>query len=104
MANPSTNKVTVGKTKVFQLTANTEVTLVFEPSDINLINITNMTPNDVYWRNDDEIADVGDAECNYLNSELLSVNFIETGQYNEISFISDTDSTIQIFNARYVVQ
>ena len=101
MANPSVNKVPVNNTKIFQLSANVEKTLVF-PKAINLINITNMTTNNIYFRNDDEIAVVNDPECYVLNSELLSVNRITTGNYDEISFISDVDSTIQIFNQRRI--
>lgn len=100
MANSSTNKVIVGKTKIFKLLANVEKTLVFQPQ-INLVNITNMTTNDVYFRADDEIAVVGSDECNYLNSALLAVNTIYPSRYNEISFIAGLDSTIQIFNPRY---
>lgn len=99
MANPSVNKVQVGKTKVFQLLANVEQTLVF-PDDVNLVNITNLTTNTIYFRTDNELAVVADAECNLLNQELLSVNRIATSNFREISFITGTDSTIQIFNAR----
>ena len=99
MANPSVNKVTVGKTKVFSLLANVEQTLVFD-SYVNLVNITNLTTNTVYFRTDNELSIVADPECNLLNQELLSVNRIATSNFREISFITDTDSTIQIFNAR----
>lgn len=99
MANPSVNKVTVGKTKVFQLLANVEQTLVF-PDSVSLVNITNVTTNDVFFRTDNELAIISDAECNFLNLQLLSVNRIETSNFREISFITGTNSTIQIFNAR----
>lgn len=99
MANPSVNKVTVGKTKVFQLLANVEQTLVFNDS-VSLVNITNITTNDVFFRTDNELAVISDAECNFLNSELLSINRIATSNFREISFITGTNSTIQIFNAR----
>ena len=105
MANPSVNKVNVAKTKVFDLLANVEQTLVF-PQRINLINITNMSTNDVFFRTDEELAVVSDPECNFLNTELLSVNRVSITTYesNEISFISAINSTIQIFNPRYEVQ
>lgn len=99
MANPSVNKVDVDKTKIFQLLANVEQTLVF-PKSVNLINITNLTSNTIYFRSDNELAIIADPECNLLNSVLLSVNKIETSNFIEISFITGVDSTIQIFNAR----
>ncbi len=99
MANPSVNKVVVGKTKVFNLLADVEQTLVFSDA-IQLINITNIIASTIYFRTDNELAVVADAECNFLSSTLLSVNKISTSSFNEISFITAANSTMQIFNAR----
>lgn len=99
MSNPSVNKVDIGKTKVFDLAANVEQTIIFDKL-IQTVTIMNMTTNSIYFRFDNELSTIANAECNLLNNQLGIINIVSNSNFFEMSFITGTNSSIQIINHR----
>ena len=102
MANPSTNKIVIGDTKVFSLSANVETTLVF-PNFIQNFNLTSLSSSPtaiLYFRTDDQISSVGETGSNRITFELPSLNVILNRAIHELSLISNEAIEIQIANLR----
>ncbi|WP_125153640.1 hypothetical protein [Clostridium rectalis] len=99
MANLSLNKIVISGNKTINLTKNTELTVRFYKS-IQSVSVVNLSNNVIFFRIDGELATIDNYNCIKLDANFRGFDLYSSTFFNEMSFISSSDSQFQLLNIR----